>query len=252
MDTIELQEQIVAPVAWVWQAWTSPVELSRWQADSARSLGGSRLLLSWPKLGAKLEVEVLARDPMRHLQLRAAHYELDVRLEPGLLRLEHHGTGSAEEAAGVTAAWRTSLALLKHYLERHHGRERRVLWFARTARLPSETAHVFFSDPAALASWLGQGAIGPAGSAYHLELLDGGELSGRVLAHTEGRDIALSCENHNDSALVFRTLPQPRGQRHILLMWSRWDAHESAETDETLLRAAFERLGRVLERPASA
>lgn len=252
MHIIELQEHIAAPLESVWQAWTSPVDLSRWQADTARALGDSRLLLCWPKLGAELEVELRPREPLRHLELRAAHYELDIRLEPGRLHLEHRGTASEEETAGVTSAWRTSLALLKLYLEQHRGRDRQVLWFSHAARLPTEAAHVFFSDPAALSSWLGRGAIGPAGSQYRLELLGGGELCGRVLAHTIGRDIALSCANRDDAALVLRTLPRPPDERHVLMMWSRWGSGPDGESDANLLRAAFERLRRVLGHPASA
>jgi uncharacterized protein YndB with AHSA1/START domain len=252
MEIVELDEQLAAPVESVWQAWTSPVELCRWQADTARALGGSRLLLCWPMLGAELEVELRVREPLRSLELRAAHYELEVRLEPGRVHLAHRGTRDDDETSGVRSGWRTSLALLKHYLEQHPGRDRRVLWLSHTARLPSEAAHVFFSDPAALSSWLGRGVIGPAGSAYRVELLGGGELRGRVLAHTEGRDIALSCTNRDNAALVLRTLPHGRHERHVLLMWSRWGQAREGDPDEAVLRAAFERLARTIERPASA
>lgn len=252
METVELDEQLAAPLEAVWQAWTSPIELSRWQADAARAVGDSRVLLCWPALGAELEVELRIREPLRRLELRAAHYVLDVRLEPGSVHLEHRGTANTEETDGVRSGWRTSLALLKHYLEQHHGRDRRVLWLSHTARLPTGAAHVFFSDPAALSSWLGRGVIGPAGSAYRVELLGGGELCGQVLAHTDGRDIALSCANRDNAALVLRTLPRGREERHILLMWSRWGGGGRDDLDETVLRAAFERLARTLERPGSA
>ena len=252
METVELDEQLAAPLESVWQAWTSPTELCRWQADTARALGDSRVLLCWPMLGAELEVELRVREPLRRLELRAAHYVLDVRLEPGCVHLEHRGTRNEDETSGVRSGWRTSLALLKHYLEQHPGRDRRVLWLSHTARVPSEAAHVFFSDPAALSSWLGRGSIGPAGSAYRVELLGGGELCGQVLAHTEGRDIALSCANRDNAALVFRTLPHGPRERHILLMWSRWGPAPGVDPEESVLRAAFERLARTIERPASA
>jgi hypothetical protein len=252
MHIVELEERVAATLESVWKAWTSPVELSRWQADTARALQDSRLLLCWPALGAELEVDLRVVEPLRHLELRAAHYVLHVRLEPGCIHLEHRGTTNDDETCGVRSGWRTSLALLKHYLEQQLGRDRRVLWLSHTARLPSAAAHVFFSDPAALASWLGRGVIGPAGSPYRVELLGGGELRGRVLAHTDGRDIALSCANRDNAALVLRTLPHGRSERHVLLMWSRWGPGGADDPDEAMLRAAFERLARTIERPASA
>lgn len=252
MDVIELEEQVGAPLEAVWRAWTAPVELTRWQADAARALGDSRLLLSWPQLGAELEVELREREPLRHLELRAAQYQLDIHLGPGRVHLEHRGTASREETAGVRSGWRTSLALLKHYLAHHPGRDRRVLWLSRTARLPTEAAHVFFTDPVALSSWLGRGAVGPAGSAYHIDLLGGGELRGSVLAHTHGHAIALSCANHDNAVLVLRTLPRGQRERHVLLMWSQWGLGPGDDPNDTPLRAAFERLGRLIERPASA
>jgi uncharacterized protein YndB with AHSA1/START domain len=231
----------------------SPPELSRWQAEEVRALSESRLLLRWPGLGAGVELELLEQEPARYLRLRAAPYEIEVRFEPGRLEFLHHGTTGSDETEGIASAWRTSLGLLRHYLEHHHGKPRRVIWLMRTVRAPAAAVHVFFSDPAALASWFGRGRIGDAGSPLALDLIGAGRMSGSVLAHTPGRDVALSWEERANSALVLRTLPEPEGARKIVLMWSRW-GDDAADTgrEQAALEAALDRLARLLNQPARA
>jgi uncharacterized protein YndB with AHSA1/START domain len=182
--------EIAAPPETVWRALTDPTEIVRWFALSAEvepRIGGTvtwrwQDTYVWP---SRIEIW----EPARHLrlaymQLTAADaksprpaaaevksaYELvmDFQLEAvggaTALRLVHSGFGRDsswdDEYDGVRRGWIVELASLKHYVERHLGEKRRVLWvFVRTgltaanawARLvggPGDTTH-FVRDSAA-------------------------------------------------------------------------------------------------------
>jgi hypothetical protein len=156
----------------------------------------------------------------------------------------------------MMSSWRVALALLRHYLERHWGSTRKTRWFLRSARVPAETAYAFFSDAAALATWLGHGSgLGETGRPYALELFSGDRMSGTVLCHTPGRDVAISWAEQRDSALVLRTLPSFRSaeERNIVLAWSDWGGPAASDRALTAgLDAALERLVRRLEIKAQA
>ena len=149
-----------------------------------------------------------------------------------------------------------AIGTLAHYLACHDGRERRVFWAIRTANTSCESAHAFFTLPETLRSWLGrtEEPIGAAGTRYRLEPLWGGTMSGEVLAHMEGRDLALSFEEAGNSVIGLRTLPSPRSanERLLLAFWSRWLPHDDEKAMETALDSALGRLARQLSTTAKA
>ena len=69
-------------------------------------------------------------------------------------------------------------------------------------------------------------------------------MSGVVLAHTEGRDLALRWDEANYSVITFRTLPSPTAEQERLLVisWSRWAELENAERIAGELDGALARL----------
>jgi hypothetical protein len=143
-----------------------------------------------------------------------------------------------------------ALGTLSHYLERYVGQERETVWLVKPAKTTAEAAHAFFTLPDALGAWLGKASatLGAVGSRYRITLSGGGTMSGIVLAHTEGRDLALRWDEANYSVITFRTLPSPTGEHERLLVisWSRWNHLENAELIAGELDGALARLVQLL------
>ena len=145
---------------------------------------------------------------------------------------------------------RLALGTLAHYLDRYPGLERETVWLVKPAKTSAEAAHAFFTLPDALGAWLGRASapIGQVGSRYRIGLSGGGSMSGIVLAHTEGRDLALRWDEANYSVITFRTLPSPSGEQERLLVisWSRWQELDNAERIAGELDGALARLVQLL------
>jgi hypothetical protein len=168
--------------------------------------------------------------------------------------LAQDGLLAGDDIEGIESSWRVSLGMLAHHLDHHDGRRRHVRWFVRPTRTNAATAHLFFTEPAALRTWLTRGgSIGPAASSARLRLSWGETLSGRVLANSPGRDVAVSWSERDQSVLVLRTLPSPRSasERMVALAWSHWDTPPEDRVCRDLGRAV-ERLGQVLESGGAA
>jgi hypothetical protein len=236
----------------LWAACATPKGIANWQADavSGKVAKGHTLTLGWPELGVRIDLEVREVEQRRHLTFEHASARLEFEINPGELTLSHHAPFDEDEAEGTESSWRVALGTLAHYLACHDGRERNVFWAVRSANTNSESAHAFFTLPETLVSWLGRSEepIGEVGTRYRIEPIWGGTMSGVVLAHTEGRDLALSFEEAENSVIGLRTLPSPRssGERLLLAFWSRWVEIADAKVVEKGLDAALGRLARQL------
>lgn len=231
--------------------------MTGWQADEASGevAAGSMLELRWPALGVELSLGVLEVVPERRVVLAKGATRVVLELDDHGVSLTHTGVGDGDEREGVSSSWQLSLGLLMHHCETHADSARNVRWLMRPARTNTDTAHVFFTDPDALATWLGRGSgLGAAGSRFRLDLGAGETMSGRVLSHAPGRDLALSWDEDDQSAVVLRTLPQPfePGVRLVVLSYSRWGERPATEARLGLLEAAHHRLIRVLDGERSA
>lgn len=257
MNEIRLTQLIDAPVERIWSACASAAGLEAWQADevAGRVAPDENVQLSWPALGVELELEVEEMIERERVVFAARTTRLELAIEPGRVTLLHSGLGGGDELAGVASSWRLSLGLLAHYCERHHGKRRHVRWLARDASTSAATAHVFFTDEHALSTWLGRGGpIGSAGSSFSFELGGSDRLSGRVLANSPGRDVAITWEEDDSSALCLRTLPRPAAptERLIVLSWSRWAEHPPERSRLEWLDAAHHRLTQALDGASEA
>lgn len=256
-DVMHIERDIVAPREDTWEACATSHGIARWQADEVRGevARGSSIVLGWPALGARVDLRVLEIEPQTRVVLASGDARVALTLVPSGVRLEHRGLADGDEREGVASSWRVSLAILAQHLERHRGRDRKVEWFVRRARTSAAAAHAFFTDGPALGSWLARrGSVGPEGEAYEIELASGAPMSGRVLSHTPGRDLALEWREQDDSVLVLRTLPSPldASERLIALSWSRWSADEAPAALCDELESAIDRLSRILGGPATA
>ena len=255
--SIELVQNVQAPPARVWRACATAQGLQNWQADEVqgRVSAGERLRLRWPALGAEIELVVAGVDVGRRVTLEAAGSRVDITLDPGRVQVAQDGLAPGDEADGVASSWRLSLALLAHQLEHHVGRARRVAWFFKSVRASSDAAHVFFTEPAALSSWLIRaGNLDLHSGHAQLVLGWGDHLSGKVLAHTPGRDLALSWQERDNSVLVLRTLPSPMvpNERLVAVVWSCWSDYADSARTRDGLSMAVGRLARILSTAGEA
>jgi uncharacterized protein YndB with AHSA1/START domain len=256
--TIEVSETIAGTPDELWRACADPLGIAGWQADEAEGnvvLGG-HLILRWPGLDTSIELAVDEIREGERLVLRGGPQRVAFEVAPGRVSVSHSGPLGRDAAAGVASSWQLSLALLRHALECHGARTRRVLWAARSMRTRHDQAHVFFTDSHALGSWLvSRGtSIGERSSAYAFETLWGEPMSGTVLCRVAERDVLVSWSEMGDSALAFRTLPSPfhPEQRLVALAWSRWrECPRPARVQRELTRA-LQRLGHLIDNPATA
>jgi uncharacterized protein YndB with AHSA1/START domain len=253
---VKLTKTVRASPARLWAACACAEGMANWQADEVRGrvATGERLELRWPALGASLEVKVTAMDPGRRLVLDADGSQVELTLEPGRVHLVQEGMTSDDEVEGAASSWQVSLALLAHYLDHHDGRARHVSWFVRPTQTTAGAAHLFFTEAAALRTWLTQsGAVTEPVSPVALRLAWGEPFTGQVLCLAPRRDVALSWTEEDNSVLALRTLPSPRSddERLVAAVWSRWRRPPSRRTAEQLA-LAVERLGRVLDSSGAA
>jgi hypothetical protein len=170
--------------------------------------------------------------------------------------LTHEGLDDVDEMDGVQASWQVSLGVLHHYVAKHFGVPRVAHWALETAATSAAEAQVFFSEQAALNSWLtsdGTG-IGVERAKYRLDLRWNESASGKVLVKTKARDVAITWSERDDSVLVFRTLPAPMEPDHriLALLWSHWGCQGDDAAIRAQLEAALAGLKRILDARQSA
>lgn len=238
----------------LWHACGTAEGLALWQADevSGSVEAGETLNLSWPALSAQVPMRVVRVDAPREIVFASGPLTLQVEVAPGSVTLRQDGLSPGDQLEGMRSSWTLALALLAHGLREHPDRTRRASWFVRHTQASPEHVHTFVTDHAALGAWLtspgshGQG-IGEVGAEVQLATL-AGELSGRVLANSPGRDVGVSWRETR-SALTVRTLPSPvqPGRRILAVVWHRWDQNDIDEAPIAAhLESAVQRLARAL------
>jgi uncharacterized protein YndB with AHSA1/START domain len=258
LRTIRISQKIPASVDALWVACATPSGIAGWQADKVTGVVeiGETLGLVWPDLGVSIRLDVLERLEGRRVVFGHGDSRVRFDVKEGEVELSHSAPFDDDEELGTESSWRLALGTLAHYLDRYPGHARETVWLVKPAQATAEAAHVFFTLPDALGAWLGRASapIGPVGSRYRITLGSGGTMSGIVLAHTEGRDLALRWDEANYSAITFRTLPSPNGEheRLVVISWSRWSELDNAERIAGELDGALARLVQLLGSAGSA
>jgi uncharacterized protein YndB with AHSA1/START domain len=163
-----------APIERVWQAMTDERELVRWFPLDAKvepGPGGSYFLSWLNEFAATTEIQVW--DPPRHLRTawsfheegptQITDYYLETRGGRTVVRAVTSGFPLDESwdgwVEGTNRGWAFELRSLKHYLERHAGEPRHVVYLRRRIPLSSEEAWERLSGDRALAPWLTSGEV---------------------------------------------------------------------------------------------
>lgn len=237
---------IDAPVRQVWNALVDPIELVRWFPLEARvdpGVGGT-IWARW-RDGIGFHAAILDWEPEHRLRIVgregywlgiATDYQLRGRGGSTVLRVVSSGFGAGENwdelVDGFGSGWDFELMGLKHYLERHRGRDRLVASARSSFASSRDVAWRRLTGPEGWAGSPGAGN-GSEGSAYRTTLATGDELSGRVLHHRPGRQFVGTVTEWNDALLrleLFQTevtvwlsaYGVPAGEVHALE--ARWQA----------------------------
>ncbi len=217
--TIEMSLEIDAPPGAVWKALTDAKELVRWfplKAEVEPRVGG-RYWLSWegefegdslieifePERHLRTTLPSMTKEDGRPIEL-AVDYHLEGRGGRTVLRLVHSGFGRGAawdgEYDGINTGWTFELRSLRHYLERHPGRDRHAFLLVgpKTGLTgPEVWARV-------LADGFGAGELGglSEGDRYSFPVGDGESFEGRVLDCQSPKQLAGTVDGLNDG--IFR------------------------------------------------
>jgi uncharacterized protein YndB with AHSA1/START domain len=236
----EGQISIDATPEQVWKALTDERELVRWFPLDARVEPGSggSVFMSWRNEFAAT-MKILVWDPPRQLRTSWSFHQGDEISQITDYLIEGKGGSTVIRAVtsgfpldaswdgwveGTKRGWAFELRSLKHYLERHNGELRHVVYLRRRIPISSQSAWARLVGDQELAPWLG-----------------GGQVFDR---QPESQHAAVV----NDPAdALFRVSIEPGGpgteQREVVLWLSAWgDQGRRVAELETRWTAALERL----------
>lgn len=252
----------------VWRALTEAEELVRWFPTGARVTPGEggKMVWSWDNMW-DWETRIDAWEPGRLLRLvqeDARPYDAQGRiLPPGeaepariameftiethqgktRLRLVHsgfgHGAAWDDELEGITEGWQAELRALRHYLQRHRGRNRlfKLAWV--TTKMPRD---------AAWARLLGPGgfrvtpAEPEAGRPYQVEVPGGQRFSGNVELYLPRQTVAGTVRELDDGWFRLLTWSAPGGETGV------WAGLATYAGDDARVEEFRERAAEALER----
>jgi uncharacterized protein YndB with AHSA1/START domain len=147
--SINVEIELAADRETVWRALTDPRELERWfplKASGNPSEEGGSLALSWGT-GQEWVTRVAVLEPPAHLgfedpvdpanpgAVSRIDFHVEARGGRTVVRLVHSGFGEGaewdEQFTATQNGWRYFLMNLRHYLERHGGVPRTMVWERR-------------------------------------------------------------------------------------------------------------------------
>ena len=234
----------------VWRALTEASELVRWFPLEARVVPGEGGSMYWGwGDGWGGESTIAAWEPHRHLKLietrqgfdadgtplnrpgqdRELVVEVSLETHAGAtrVRLVHSGFGHGadwdDELDGVSAGWQTELRMLRHYLERHRGRDRVIGWTKATSDLSPAQVWSRLLSPAGLV-FDGSVAVPREDERYSLSLL--GERFEGLVALSIPDDFMGYVENMHDGTLRVGTY-RGGGRTGVMVILISYDASDA-------------------------
>jgi uncharacterized protein YndB with AHSA1/START domain len=228
-NSLHFRASIDAPDELLWSYLSTASGLACWQADTVEGdLESGSFSLRWPELGARLDLSVADAERGRRLVLRAGGTSVTLGVQSGVVELLHEGLDEGDDFSGFESSWLTALALLKLAATRHPRVPRAVVWLFAPVPTTADHLHCYFTESAALSTWLGQTPQDfSAGAPYQIELFGGQSIGGEVLYCQ--RDVCLHVREWNHGALALRSLPGPEDGRVAALGISTWESRAPRE-----------------------
>ena len=236
----------------VWRALTDAVELVRWFPLQARVTPGARgkMFWGWDSHWA-WESEIDAWEPGRRLRLvenrpafdaagkpldgpsqqLAMEFTIEPREGGSTVRIVHSGFGDGanwdDELDSVSAGWQFELRGLRHYFERHKGRDRHYANIQRVTSLGmSEVwARLLGADAFPIVD-------GTLAADAHIVLasVTGDRIAGTVAWHNPERDLFINVGNLSDG--IFRLSTWRAGGRTGVQIWMvTYDPRHNSRVD---------------------
>ncbi len=150
----------------------------------------------------------------------AIDYHLETRGGHTFVRLVHSGFGAGAgwdaELDATRRGWRFELGSLQHYLERHRGTPREVVYARAKIDLPREEAWKRLMGPDGLR--VRAGGLVP-GSRYALSTAAGQVIEGTVLSFEPPKEFTAIAENLNDALLRFTLDDLPLRRVRDVTVW---------------------------------
>ncbi len=232
-----------APPDAVWRAFADPAEVVRWFPLAATATPGEGGRVSW-RWGDtwSFELRVARWEPGRRLRLveadrtdaagnpveLAIEVEVEARAGGAVLRLVHSGFGPGsewdDELDSISRGWGYELAVLRHYLERHRGRDRQVAWLVQPTPLAAEDAFARIVGAGGLELGLAPERL-EVGTELAATTTLGDRLGGRVLVRRP-LDLGLVLASHDDG--VLRVMVE--GDQAVLAL-NLWGDHAAVVAD---------------------
>lgn len=250
--SVETELEIDAPVEAVWKALTDGDELTRWFPLEARvdpGEGGS-VYMSW-KNEYDATSPITAWEENRHFgtawQMEnlpgplVVDYHLETVGGKTVLRLVHSGFPTDETwedfYQSVRTGWAFELRSLRHYLERHAGKPRSVIYLRRRMKVTLPEVWDGLVGPGGIALEPDAKELSE-GAPYQATSPTGDSYSGRVLICEPGLIFAGTVDEFGDGLMRFYMDPcKANPELSDLMFWiSVWGRPE-AEVDA--LRAAW-------------
>ena len=257
---IECEMRTTATPEQAWAAWGDPEKISQWFVD--RAFGDVRPggVMTWifEKFNYEIPYPVLeAASPERFVlggELPGRppfRLEVTIRRDGGetVVRLFNSGFRDGaewdDEYQGVSSGWKTSLALLKYYLEHHFGTAKRSFLAMHPASFSYDEIRRWFTDRTKLARWLTtDGSVGAPGSPFELRLQSGETVRGTVLEDS-GHEFVMSWDSENVVLELKAFAAGP--SKMVAVRATGWGVDETRfRTLETNCEAAVARLAAAL------
>ena len=237
----------------VWDALTQASELVRWFPLEAEVIPGpgGRVRFGWGGAWAS-DARIDAWEPERRLRLIETREPYDVagnpRGESGSqqlameftlethggttrLRLVHSGFGTGrdwdDEIDGVSAGWQHELRSLRHYLERHRGRDRHAVWIRGATPLDLSAAWARLTGPGGFAF---DDGLPIEGAKYSVTPPGGERFTGVVQFRLPDWDFAGTVDQLHDG--IFRLSTYRARDTGVMAWLASYDPSDRARVDE--------------------
>lgn len=238
--SVAVEVDIGAPPAQVWHALTDAAELVRWFSLEAHVIPGTggEIYLSWgepfvaawrieiwepehrlrvletdalggglqPQEGADTDRPGALADCAKRVPARTVDFWFEAQGARTILRLVHDGFSPGSDAtlaAAVRRGWEFELRSLRHYLERHAGIERDVVWLRWASSL---------SEPAIWNRMMRSLGWGDPGSA----------MQGTVQIYDPPYQLALTVTDHCDALFRIKLAKEATGAVEVNVWLSSW------------------------------
>jgi uncharacterized protein YndB with AHSA1/START domain len=249
--------RIEAPADAVYRAWSDPETISAWFVGrmEGRMEPGETVTWSWADEDPGMRQRVLLADAPRRfvteMELPQGASVLEVVIEQdgghSVVRLVQSGFGEGpewdDEFEGMLSGWMMALGVLKLFVERYLGRQRREILVLGDAPFDREGIVELQRTEQGLARWLSRsGSVGRAvGEPVKLVLDDGRTLTGTVLRTTRWE--TLWSWDEIDGVVEIKAFRAAQWGSKVGVRISSWlgDAAELADV-EGCLTTAVERL----------